>query len=218
MSSQILIDPIIDARESFNDRVAETEAYFSFLHNVLSGDTGIQIPAELRYTLTSVGYLVLYNLVESTSRVYLKLIHQSMICERIALEETTDLIRNVVLDGFRKNKPSAAFISSLSDLKTQIMSECYDEDTFFSGNVDAKLLRKIAAKYGFSAPKSCYGLLEIKNKRNDLAHGKKSFVECSKHEAEETIVKFKESIIKYLSTLSDSIELFVKNKNYKKTT
>jgi hypothetical protein len=139
-----------------------------------------------------------------------------MTYERIALEETTDLIKKVVLDGFRRNNPSDTFISNLSDLRTQIMAECYDEDTFFSGNVDARLLRKIAAKYGFNVPRSCHGLLEVKNKRNDLAHGKISFVECSKNEAEETISQFKDNIIKYLSTLSNSIENFVKNKDYKR--
>ena len=202
MSSTKLIDPIIDARESFKDRVAETETYFQFLHDILNGKGEIKIPSELRYTLTSVGYLVLYNLVESTSRVYIKLIHQSMVCEHIALEETTDLIKNVVLDGFRKNKPSNTFISSLTDLKTQIMSECYDEDSFFSGNVDARLLRKIALKYGFKAPQNCLGLVEVKDKRNELAHGKKSFVECSKNEAEETIEEFKDHIIKGSSGFS----------------
>lgn len=191
MTTTPFIDPIVDAREAFKDRVSETELYFKFLSDMLNGILDIQLETNLRYTLISVGYLVLYNLVESTSRLYLGLIHTSLINERIAVEETTNLIRKVVLDGFRKRNPSERFISELTDIRTQIMSECYDDQKIFSGNVDAKLLREISAKYGFKVPKTCPGLLEVKTKRNDLAHGKISFVECSRNEAEETIIFLK---------------------------
>ena len=214
MNAIPLIDPIVDTREAFNDRVKETELYFDFLTNIFNEECEIETSAELRYTMISVGYLVLYNLVESTSRIYLNLMHTSLVNEKIALEQTTHLIRKVVLEGFRKHSPREDFIKNLSDLRTQIMSECYDEDKFFSGNVDARLLRELADRYGFKVPKSCHGLLEVKNKRNDLAHGKLSFVECSKNEAEETVKKYKANIIKYLTSMADSIEKFVHNKEY----
>jgi hypothetical protein len=214
MNTTPFINPIFDTREAFNDRVTETELYFDFLEKVLGDDCEFQITATLRYTLISVGYLVLYNLVESSSRIYLNLIHTSLIEEKVALEETTNLIRRVVLDGFKKHNLSDKFINSLSDLRTQIMRECYDTEKIFSGNVDARLLRSVAAKYGFKIPKTCYGLLEVKNKRNDLAHGKVSFVECSSNEAEESVKKYKDHIIHYLSSMADSIEKFVSNKEY----
>jgi hypothetical protein len=216
MNTTLYIDPILDTREAFNDRVSEIKLYFDFLNKILNGEVNINISPQLRYTLISVGYLVLYNLVESTSRSYLTLIHTSLVNERIAIEETTDLIKKVVIDGFRKYNPSEKFIKNLSDLRTQIMEECHDKDKCFSGNIDAKLLRKIALKYGFKIPKSCYGLLEVKTKRNDLAHGKVSFSECSKNEAEETIVIYKNHIIKYMTTMAASVEAFIKEKKYKK--
>lgn len=215
MTATPFIDPIIDARESFKDRVSETELYFEFLSKMLNGELDIKVQPNLRYTLISVGYLVLYNLVESTSRLYLGLIHTSLVNERVALEETTNLIRKVVLDGFRKRNPSERFISDLTDIRTQIMSECYDDQKIFSGNVDAKFIRELSAKYGFRVPKTCYGLLEVKTRRNNLAHGKVSFVECSRNEAEETIIIFKDHIIKYLTSVSSSIEKFIREKEYK---
>ena len=216
MNNTTRIDPILDAREAFKDRVVETNSYFTFLEKILNDDFNLNLDVNLRHTLMSVGYLVLYNLVESTSRGYLNLIHTALINERIALEDTTCLIRKVVLDGFRNRKHSLSegFMDNLSDLRIQIMQECYDKEKIFSGNVDAKLLRDLARKYGFNVPNNCDDLLKVKTKRNDLAHGKISFVEGSRNEAEETIQMQKENIIRYLSKMTENIERFVSNREY----
>ena len=209
------IDPVFDAREAFKDRTKETELYFGFLKNMLDSTESKKMSSDLRNTLMSVGYLVLYNLIESTARSYINLIHHKMISERIAIEETTELIRKIVLNGFRKYGCSDDFVSQLSDLRIQIMNECYKEDELFSGNVDARLMRDMGKKYGFVAPAKCDELLEVKKNRNDLAHGRVSFVECSKNLAEESIFNTKDKVIRYLEGPAKSIEAFISNKGYR---
>ena len=85
----------------------------------------------------------------------------------------------------------------------------------FSGNVDAKKIKEIADKYGFSHQtdskftKNGAKLVTVKEKRNDLAHGEISFQECGKDYTIQDIIAIKNEVIKYLEEILNNIEQFL---------
>ncbi len=90
----------------------------------------------------------------------------------------------------------------------------------FSGNIDAKLIRDTANKYGFS-DKTDYAktsdgsdLLTVKTNRNDLAHGSKSFAEVGKEKSADELIKIKDKVVKYWREILANIQIYIDNQEY----
>ena len=57
-------------------------------------------------------------------------------------------------------------------------------------------------------------LVEIKNKRNRLAHGEQTFYEVGKDFSVNQLRAFKDETFKYLSNVIANIEMFIFDKQY----
>jgi MAE_28990/MAE_18760-like HEPN len=130
-------------------------------------------------------FLVLYNLIESAARTSLRELHDTMVAERVEFGVLRRSIRREVIKGFKKRaKPDIH--QDMIDVTITLVSCALDAEDHFSGNVDAKRLRDIASVYGFSSntdKRKTHGgsdLLTIKNIRNDLAHGHKTYDEVGR--------------------------------------
>ncbi len=89
----------------------------------------------------------------------------------------------------------------------------------FSGNVDAREIRKLSTSYGFSTttpPETRDGidLLSIKTNRNNLAHGFESFNDVGKETTAENLIAISERVIKYLRQILNNIDEYLVNKEY----
>jgi len=90
----------------------------------------------------------------------------------------------------------------------------------FSGNLDGKKIKETATEYGFSHvtdhAKTGNGndLLTIKNNRNDLAHGDKSFAEVGRDKTADELLEMKNKVIRYLKQILQNIEIYLDNKEY----
>ena len=96
----------------------------------------------------------------------------------------------------------------------------FDKQDLFSGNVDGRLIKNIAKDYGFS-PNTDYGktgdgkdLLIIKENRNDLAHGFKSFAEVGKAKSPDELIGIKNKVVKYLREILENIEQYLAKQEY----
>jgi len=85
--------------------------------------------------------------------------------------------------------------------------------------VDAKEIKNIAKKYGFSsktdvATRDGIDLLSIKKNRNDLAHGVMSFKEVGQNTSAENLVEISERVIKYLRQILENIDEYLVKQEY----
>jgi len=86
----------------------------------------------------------------------------------------------------------------------------------FSGNLDAKKIRKIANELGFEEPVNGRELLDIKNKRNRLAHGERTFYDIGKDYTVNDIKILSDSVQNFLEDFINKAEIFISQQQYKK--
>ncbi len=86
--------------------------------------------------------------------------------------------------------------------------------------MDAKKIKKIADHYSFSGltnaqkTKNGENILVVKSKRNDLAHGIKSFEEVGRDKTIEELLKIKEEVVEYLRQILENIRDYLDNEEY----
>ncbi len=77
-------------------------------------------------------------------------------------------------------------------------------------------MKTTAKEYGFSAKTKTDSsdLLTVKNNRNDLAHGIKSFAEVGKDKSADELIKIKNKVVEYLRQILEKIEIYLENQEY----
>lgn len=164
-------------------------------------------------------FLILYNLVEASTRGALEAIHEDMAARRIKFNQLSPALRREVVKGFKK-KADPDKHAELTDLPVDFVAAALDVDQHFSGNVDSKLIRKIAGLYGFStetdASKTHNGadLLQIKSNRNDLAHGDKTYDEVGRSVTARDLIGVSLRSTAYIRRVLQNVQDYVTNQGY----
>lgn len=217
---------MIRVQQEFQDRVNEIGAFFQFIEKVDSGEVLLiqrdstvpayvpQVQEDLLRTFKASAFLLLYNLMESTVTNAVEAIFDEMKRHNILFDSCREEIRIVVLENLKRHK-SEKILPSLNQLATDIITKTFRKEEIVSGNVDARVIKAIADSYGFMRP-SANGddLLTIKSQRNDLAHGVKSFAEVGRTFAMPDIIRHKDQVITYLSSMLSSVETYITQQNY----
>ena len=90
----------------------------------------------------------------------------------------------------------------------------------FSGNIDAKKVKEVSEKYGFScqtdyrSTKNGEKLLIVKSQRNALAHGDLSFQDCGQDYTIQDMITIKNEVLNYLDEILNNIEVFLSEQKY----
>lgn len=165
-------------------------------------------------------YLILYNLVEASARGAIDAIHDDMTANGTSFADLTPKLRREVIKGFKRNADPDKH-EDLKDLPVDIIAASFDVEHRFSGNVDAKLIRKIGSVYGFSCEiekewtHKGADLLTVKNHRNDLAHGDKTYDEAGRLSTARELIAMSLRTTGYLEEILQNIATYVKDKKYK---
>ncbi|WP_193197878.1 MAE_28990/MAE_18760 family HEPN-like nuclease [Nostoc sp. MG11] len=217
--------------QDFNKRSKEVSKYFIFLKNLEQGNIKLimegmdgktktrTIDTELEKTLKASGFLLLYNLIESTMRNAIEAIFDDIRKEGVSFDQVSVELKKVVLSNLKKRNPDK-LLSAITAISLDIIAAGFDKQDLFSGNIDAKLIKKLADEYGFShktdPTRTGNGndLLTIKSNRNDLAHGIKSFGEVGRDKSAEELLEIKNKVLKYLKQILINIEIYLNNKEY----
>ncbi|MEG4394444.1 MAE_28990/MAE_18760 family HEPN-like nuclease [Microcoleus sp. BROC3] len=215
----------------FNTRAQEVDDYFIFLHGLSKQTTKLAVAdsagqyqiqslnPELEKTLKANGLLLLYNLVESTMRNAIVAIFDELKNQAISFDQLKSEIKMIVLQNLKNRSPKKIHLQ-INQISTDIIIATFDGEKLFSGNVDARLIKEIAKKYGFSyqtdfaKTKNGESLVDIKDKRNDLAHGVKSFKEVGQGKTIEDLLKIKDEVIEYLRQILENIKTYLDNQEY----
>lgn len=215
----------------FNTRAQEVNDYFILLESLEKQTTKLAVfdtastykiqslDPELAKTLKANGFLLLYNLVESTMRNAIEAIFDEFKIQAVSFDNLKPKLKMIVLQNLKNRSPDKIYLT-INQLSTDIITATFEREELFSGNVDARLVKQIAEKYGFSyktdAKKTNNGqnLLVIKTNRNDLAHGIKSFKEVGREKTIEELLEIKEEVVEYLRQILENIRDYLDKKEY----
>jgi hypothetical protein len=232
---------IYEVHELFSTRCSEVKRYFDFLVaieesrasalarcNVETGEALIIfdeiISRELVKTMRANGYLLLYNLVESTMTNAVDAIHRCLIANQCEFDQLTEEVKKIVLSNFKKalSKSGSKVLEHNHPIQRSIKELGYDKMSLFSGNLDARIIKDTAESYGFQIAEHDHRLsrngsrlLDIKTKRNELAHGRVSFEECGHETSLDALVGISKETQLYLAAVLKGIEDYVLNFRYK---
>lgn len=217
--------------EDFNERSKEVSKYFIFLKNMEQGTIKLsmegksgkpkikQIDPELLKTMKASGFLLLYNLVESTMRNAIEAIFDELQSQGISFDEIKPQLKKIVLKNLKKRNPDQVILN-LTAISIDIINAGFDKEDLFSGNIDGRKIQQTAKDYGFSCTtdqaKTGHGkdLLTVKENRNDLAHGIKSFAEVGRDQSADDLLKIQEKVVNYLRQILENIETYIDNQEY----
>lgn len=235
----------LPCRALLQARTVEIRLYLQFLRKVLNNKAELYlplsktteiVPKELTHTLKANGYLLLYNAIEAVCAAAIEDIHAAVEAElqggdpNFSVEHLNIQLVQQVLRRFRvsatlhyKNiKPAASrwlVEHWLNDHKLQVAN---DHNPLMAGNLDGKAMREIAQTYGFD----CYGSIHMptnkspqttKQKRNNLAHGKESFVQCGRDMSLLDLVKDAVGVVVYLRRYLSAVENYISQRGYAAT-
>lgn len=221
--------------EDFDERSREVRRYFILLSELESGSIQLSsivneqcirtetVDSELAKTLKATGFLLLYNLIESTMRNIVEAICDEIQDNQIPFDYVSDKIKKIIIKNFKNSKTKLdELISELQVVSLDIVASNLREEKVFSGNVDAKEIRKVAKRYGFSATtdgrrtRDGIDLLQIKQNRNDLAHGIKSFEEVGRDATADELLRIQKRVVHYLKEIIANVEDYLAQQQYLK--
>lgn len=219
--------------KDFDERAQEVSKYFFLLKNLEQGSIKLSmgnlkkqkiknIDSELEKTLKATGFLLLYNLIESTIRNAIESIFDDMVSQSIPFDDLREEVKKTILQNFKNNKSPDRLLNTINNIALDIISASFDKGKLFSGNIDARKIKTTAEAYGFShntnTRKTQNGndLLKIKTNRNDLAHGFKSFEEVGKDATADELLQIKKRVICYLREILQNIEEYILKQEYLK--
>ncbi|MFN5514300.1 MAG: MAE_28990/MAE_18760 family HEPN-like nuclease [Cyanobacteriota bacterium] len=156
------------------------------------------VNSELEITLKAMVFLLLYNLVESTTRNAVKYIYECVVSESVSFDKLNSKFQRHIIKFLLRecseNKSSESSDNRNNFLDTnwrqgqgisrEIIRFVAARDHSFSGNLDAKKIREILGNYGVTIRRQQganirdgIDLQVVKEARKDLAHGLSSFSE-----------------------------------------
>lgn len=217
-----------ETRKEFSKYLEEVNKYFEIISvldegscklviiNILGQEKIKSIDDSLIKILKANCFLLLYNLIEATIRNSIQAIIRSIHTEKMTFKNISENLRSIWINQELKNLNENSIRKNITDIAKKILNDelLNFEDTCIkiSGNLDAQKIREIAKSFGYKESKNGSGLLTIKKKRNDLAHGAVTFSDIGKEYSSKDLIKYKEETAKYLNDVLCKIDEYINKK------
>lgn len=207
--------------DEFRRRKIEVDQYYELLIEIEQSNRD----ASKEKVLKAGFFLLLYNLMEASISKSLLGILQAIYASDHTYDDLRPEIKKHLLDHVSAVN-SGDFVNRYGKTRIAeaIISECVEKERYvrkvFSGNVDAKAIKVIATKYGFSVAGSDFSSIDVnkinqvKSHRNELAHGTFSYSDIGKKYSIQDLEKYKSSVISYLKLALSSIDKYIDDKGY----
>lgn len=235
-------------RDEFNKRVLEINSFYEILgiielenpritsHKV-EGENILEIQLQINTpkidTLRSTTYLLLYNLIESTVYNSVVSIFDEISDNGLKYFDIVEEVQKYWLNNLYKHddkKTKNTIVESIMNIAIQIFNNTIalaSNEINYGGSLDAQTIFATAKSMRIDLKnvhkiydKNKHGqvLLEIKQKRNWLAHGEKSFIEVGSTSSLQQLKEAKDYVITFLDEFISSVEFYMKYQQYKKIT
>lgn len=233
-------------RSEYTQRTNEIESFYEILkiielespkisgYNIENSETEIlNVSSEKIDTLRSTVYLLLYNLIESTVYNSIMSIFDEIKDNNLKYFDVIRDIQKYWINNIYKHddkKKKETIVETIMTVANQIFDNTMtlasneinyggslDAQTIFntarSMNIDIGNLKKI-----YSPGKHGQVLIDIKQKRNWLAHGEKSFSEVGSTITFSQLNEAKDCVLAFLNEYITSIENYILQKRYMNNT
>lgn len=170
-------------------------------------------------TLRAGTFLVLYNLIEATTRGAIEAIHDKITTSEVQFSLLTLSLRKEVIRLFKKGADPATD-HTMDNFPSAFVSVALERNISLSGNVDAKTIRELGECYGFSCETTKRvthdggDLLTIKRNRNDLGHGRKTFEEVGRDYTSSQLLLLARRSTKYMGEVLKNISVYLDEEAY----
>lgn len=229
--------------QSFDVRLGELTAYYKFIEIIERDSASLSLPKKKTWRTRPVDekilrilkanfFLLLYNLVEATIREGFTAVYKAIDTDSCSVKELSLPLRKVWIDvEYSKLQPATSHFNSYREVARKLVQDVADDVRAtldvaalnFGGNLDARAIRRVCEDHGVSTKthrqaKGGEKLLVVKNKRNALAHGDESFVECGRDYTVVQLGEIKGEAVVYLRAILRNIDKFTAKKTYRKAT
>lgn len=230
-------------REEFDKRVIEIDSFYEILKIfelerpkisafdiTANQEKTLSVNSSKIDTLRSTSYLLLYNLIESTVYNSITNIFDEINDDGLKYFDIIEDVQKYWLNNLYKHddkKRKETIIETIMKVANQIFSDTItlaSSEISYGGSLDAATIFATAKSMKINIgnihrifDKTIHGqiLIDVKNKRNWLAHGEKSFIEVGSSSTFSQLVDAKKYICDFLGEYINSVEEYVYNKRYK---
>jgi len=221
----------------FNDRVNEIELYFQAVGQLYNTKSCFESEYvfhndDFLKILKANTLMMIYNLVESSMIGGILEIYDRVKTTGLSYNDVCSEIKSIWFTfKFNQVYDKSAHYNTYRDKALEIINGIVNNETIIldrkataiSGNLDADTIRQICHDHGivFSIDARCRGgivLADVKEKRNNLAHGTISFVECGRDYSLNDLTEIKNETVLFLRGLLDGMTSYYDNQEYLVTT
>ncbi|MDM1503933.1 hypothetical protein HX071_17275 [Myroides marinus] len=230
-------------RNEFSNRVIEIDSFYEILEIIeLEGpkitaydlnnsiERNITVNSAKIDTLRSTAYLLLYNLIESTIYNTITSIFDEIKDSGLKYSDVIDDVQKYWLNNIYKhndNKKKETIIETIINISNKISTDIIELSSYeinYGGSLDAQKIFTTAKsmKIDISNVQMMYDktkhgvvLVDVKNKRNWLAHGEKSFIEVGSSSTYTELLEAKNYICAFLNEFINSVDNYITNKQFK---
>lgn len=220
--------------EIYQERIEEIELYFRALQDLYDTQSREENYAfyngDFLKILKANALIMIYNLVESSIMGGILEIYDELKTSGYSYKDVTKEIQDIWFSfKFNQVYDKNAHYNSYRDKAEEIINAILQNEplvmdrkaTDISGNLDAKKIREICSEHGitYTIEPGCRGgivLEDVKNKRNQLAHGTTSFAECGRYYALEDLKKIKNETIIFLNGILQGMKTYYDEKTFLK--
>jgi hypothetical protein len=230
-------------REEFNKRVGEIDSFYEILEIIelerpkisafditANQEKILSVNSSKIDTLRSTSYLLLYNLIESTVYNSITNIFDEINDEGLKYFDIIEDVRKYWLNNLYKHddkKKKETIIETIMKVANQIFTDTItlaSNEINYGGSLDAGTIFATAQSMKIEVgnirriyDKTIHGqmLIDVKKKRNWLAHGEKSFIEVGSSSTFSQLDDARIYISEFLGEFITSVEEYINNKHYK---
>jgi hypothetical protein len=209
----------------FNDRLSEIDLSFSVLQDIEDSKIRTNNNNDFGCILKSNILLMIYNLIEACIVSGLCEIYESIKNSSITYAELIEEIQLI----WSNYKIGAVYLSNSGRKSYEKCVRNIIDDVIFNrpieltkyaikyvGNLDAGLVKKLCDKHKirYSVSDNKGYLSAVKEKRNSLAHGDISFVDCARDIFLQDLINIKDGVKQFISEILDSMKNYYDNRYY----
>lgn len=217
----------------YNDRISEIELYFNAINQLYQTQHSFEGNFEFHSDdflkmLKANALLMVYNLVESSIMGGILEIYDQVKSSGHSYSNVRKEIQDIWFSfKFNQVYDKTAHYNSYREKALEIINgimrgeviELDRKATDINGNLNAEKIRQICKNHGitYCVDDSCRGGLvldDVKDKRNNLAHGTMSFVECGRDYSYDELVSIKNETITFLSGILAGMKRYYDDKQY----
>lgn len=164
-------------------------------------------------------FLILYNLIEASVRGAVEAIHDKISSQSVPFDRLSPRLRSEIVRKFKSQSDTSA-LHTRADFSSAFVAVALGQEIKMSGTIDARSIRALGDRYGFSCEtqktrtRDGSDLLIIKNKRNDLAHGLKTFDEVGRDFTSKDLVQLSRRTICFMTDILMNIASYLENQSY----